>query len=120
MNILDKIGSLGAIFAAAAAPCCFPMLAVVGSLLGLSFLEPYEGTMLYVFQGFILLALVGTLLAYRQHRKWLPLVIGVICAALVLYAVRTDFNSLLIYGGMAGLLLTAILNSIESRQCARC
>lgn len=120
MNFLDKVGSLGAIFAAAAVPCCFPALAVAGSVLGLGFLMPYGSTMLYVFQGFILLALVGTLLAYRQHRRWLPLVLGIICAALALYAVRTDFNPLLVYGGMAGLLLTAIVNSIEIRRCARC
>ena len=32
---LDKIGSFGAVLAAAMAPCCFPLLGVIGTALGL-------------------------------------------------------------------------------------
>ena len=42
---MDTLGSVGAVLAAAAAPCCFPLLAIVGRPLGLSALEPFKGFM---------------------------------------------------------------------------
>jgi hypothetical protein len=73
-NILDKVGSVGAVIAGAAVPCCFPFLSLIGSILGLSFLAPYESVIMYVLQGFVLLALVGTIIAYRGHHKLVPTV----------------------------------------------
>jgi hypothetical protein len=117
INILDKIGSIGAVIAGAAVPCCFPFLSLAGSILGLSFLAPYQSIIMYIFQGFVLLALVGTVIAYRGHRKILPLLLGIISTAAVFYAVHTNLNIYILYGGMAGLLLVAIWNSIEGRRC---
>jgi hypothetical protein len=37
MNILDKLGSLGAVVAAFGMSCCLPLFATVGSVIGLVF-----------------------------------------------------------------------------------
>lgn len=116
-NILDKVGSIGAIIAGAAVPCCFPFLSLIGGILGLSFLAPYEGYVMYAMQGLVLIALVGSFLAYRAHRKVLPLILSAISSATVLYALNTDMDVKLIYGGMVGLIVVAIWNSIEGKRC---
>ncbi len=117
-NILDKVGSVGAVIAGAAVPCCFPFLSLIGGILGLSFLAPYETYIMYAMQALVLVALVGSVIAYRGHRKILPLILSVISTAAVLYSLNTDMNMKLIYGGMAGLIVVAIWNSIEAKRCA--
>ena len=116
-NILDKVGSVGAVIAGAAVPCCFPFLSLIGSILGLSFLAPYQTYIMYAMQVLVVLALVGTVIAYRGHRKVLPLMLGILSTASVLYSVNTNLNIYLLYGGMAGLLIVAVWNSIEGRRC---
>ena len=117
-NILDKVGSVGAVIAGAAVPCCFPFLSLIGGILGLSFLAPYESYVMYAMQALVLLALVGSAIAYRGHRKIIPLILSIVSTAAVLYAVNTDMNIKLIYGGMTGLLVAAVWNSIEAKRCA--
>lgn len=117
-NILDKVGSIGAVVAGAAVPCCFPFLSLIGSILGLTFLAPYEKYILYAMQALVVVALAGTVIAYRGHRKVLPLILGVLSTAAVLYALNTDMNVKILYSGLAGLLIVAIWNSIEAKRCA--
>ena len=59
LSALDKLGAVGAFLAAAAAPCCFPLLAAVGAALGLGALQAWRGYMDYVIQGFVLVSGVG-------------------------------------------------------------
>src|SRR5688572_15241442 len=98
--ILDKVGSVGAVIAGAAVPCCLPFLSLFGSILGLSFFAQYEGIIMYLIQGLVLVALVGSVIAYRGHRKILPLVLSVASTASVLYGMNTGLNIYYIYGGM--------------------
>lgn len=117
-NILDKVGSVGAVVAGAAVPCCFPFLSLIGGILGLSFLAPYESYVMYAMQALVLLALIGSVIAYRAHRKIMPLLLSILSTVAVLYAVNTDLNIYFIYGGMVGLIVVAIWNSIEAKHCA--
>jgi hypothetical protein len=117
-NILDKVGSVGAILAGAAIPCCFPFLSLIGSILGLSFLAPYEAYVMYAMQGLVVLALIGSVIAYRGHRTILPLLLGIVSTGAVLYSLNTDMNIKILYGGLAGLLIVAVWNSIEATRCA--
>jgi hypothetical protein len=117
-NILDKVGSIGALIAGAAVPCCFPFLSLIGSILGLTFLAPYETYILYAMQGLVVIALIGTVIAYRGHRKILPLILGIFSTAAVLYALNTNMNVKILYSGLAGLLIVAVWNSIEAKRCA--
>lgn len=117
-NVLDKIGSIGAVIAGAAVPCCFPFLSLIGSILGLSFLAPYERYILYAMQILVIVALVGSVIAFRNHRKIIPLLLGILSTAAVLYSLNTNIDVRFLYGGLAGLLVVAIWNSIEARRCA--
>jgi hypothetical protein len=117
-NILDKLGSVGAVIAGAAVPCCFPFLSLFGSILGLSFFARYESVIMYLLQGLVVLALVGSVIAYRGHRKILPLILSVLSTAAVLYGMNSGLDIYFIYSGMIGLLIVAVWNTIEARRCA--
>jgi len=123
VKFLDKLGPIGAVFSlisAASCPACFPVLGVIGATLGLSALSPYEGVLMYVFQGFVVLSLVGNVFAYLGHRKKYALVIGVISPLLIFYAFYFNFNYKIIYVGLGGLFLVAVINFVESRKCKIC
>jgi mercuric ion transport protein len=119
-NILDKIGSFGTLLAAFGMSCCLPVFAAVGSAVGLGFLARYEYEMFYVMQIAAVLAAVGTLWAYRKHKKILPVILSVFSAGLILYSVNTTLDDWLIYGGMTGLVGAAVLNSVFARRCGGC
>jgi len=69
---LEKIGSFGALIAAAACPVCFPKLALIGALFGLGALGAYESQLFIAAQILIAVAVLGQALASLQHRKaWL-------------------------------------------------
>jgi hypothetical protein len=100
---LDKLGSAGALIAAAACPICFPKLALLGSLIGLGAFSAYEAQLFIAAQLLVIVAVVGQALAYRQHRKaWLlggALVSGAAVFA-GLYFLKSEW---LTYAGFAGL-----------------
>ncbi len=122
-KFLDKFGALGAVFsliAATGCPACFPLLGIIGATLGLGFLRPYEGVIVYVFQGFVLLSLIGNIIAYLSHRKIYGLLIGVISPLIIFFAFHIYFDYRLIYIGLFGLFIAAVVNYVENRKCKTC
>jgi mercuric ion transport protein len=70
-TVLDKLGSSGALVAAAACPVCFPKLALIGALFGLGAFGAYEAQLIVAAQILVGVALAGHVLAYRRRRsKW--------------------------------------------------
>ena len=120
LQFLDKFGAVGAFIAAISCPACFPLLAVVGSTVGLGFLRPYEGYLMYIFQGLVILSLIGSILSYLNHKKKLPLVISVASSALIFFAFYIRFNVVFLYVGLGGLILSAVLSYFEKRKCRSC
>ncbi len=122
LSHLDKFGAVGGTFAAfaAATPCCLPLLATAGASLGLGFLMPYQSVSEWFFQGFTLLALLGVIVAFRSHRQPLPLgvMLGAVAAILAYYHVFREAS--LVYGGLAGLVVAALLNHHAAKQCNAC
>ena len=83
LSLLDRIGSVGVLLAAIAAPCCFPLFAAIATATGLGALGPYEGTILYIFQGFAALTLAGLALSVRRRRDFGPVIVGTLsCVAI--------------------------------------
>ena len=117
---LDKIGSVGAVLAAAAAPCCFPLLAALGTVLGLSVLQPFVGYMAYVMQALVLLSLAGNYFAWRRHKKWMPLAVSGIGTVLVFLGFYSSLPAELVYVGLGALVMAAILNVFAARSGAAC
>ena len=114
-SALARIGTAGALVAAIAAPCCFPLFAAVGAAAGLSVLERYEGAVLLVFQGCALITLAGLTLSFRRNRNLGPLLIGVVsCAALAIHF-YLSFSLALLYSGLFGLIVATLWNYLSSR-----
>ena len=116
LAFLDRVGSVGALIAAVAAPCCFPLFAAVGTAAGLSALGQYESIILYIFQGFAVLTLVGLALSYRQHRDPAPLIVGALGCANLANHFYLESSRPALYGGLLGLIAASIWNYLSTRR----
>lgn len=120
ISALDKFGAVGALLAAAATPCCFPLLAAAGAALGLGALQSWRGYMDYAIQVFVLISIVGSAFAFRQHRKAWPLGVGLASAGLAFFAFYVSYHVALIYAGLAGLAVASMWNVVAKRQAGSC
>jgi len=112
-SYLDKIGSFGAVLAGAACPVCFPQLAAIGAFFGLGALGSYEGQIFLAAKILVVLAVVGHVLAYLQHRlAWVLsiAVAGGIAFFVGLYVVGSEA---LIYAGLAALVTASIIDIVR-------
>jgi hypothetical protein len=117
-GVIEKIGTIGAVLAAAACPACFPMLAVAGTALGLGIFRPFEGWIFIVFQVLVIIAMLGNLLSFVRHRRPFPLIIGLVGPLLVFFVLYVRYDQLLLYLGLFGLVAASVLNYVANRQCA--
>ena len=101
---LDKLGSVGAIVAAAACPLCFPKLALVGALFGLGAFGAYEYQFLVAAQVLVAVALAGQVLAYLRHRRIWLLVTAFVGGLAVFMGLYVAGSELLAYVGFTALL----------------
>ena len=105
---LDKLGSIGAVIAAAACPVCFPKLALLGALFGLGAFGAYESQLFLAAQALVVVSVIGHVLAYlRQRNRWrlaLALASGVAVFA-GLYWIGSEW---LAYLGLAGLVAASV------------
>ena len=121
---LDRIGTIGLFIAALATPCCFPLFAFVLSAFGLGSAELFGGWTAYVFEGLVMVSLIGFFIAYKQHQNISPFLIGLASGGLIVYAYNFNFDNKTIYVGMFGLLVATGLNYYINRRhkiaCATC
>lgn len=120
IRFLDKLAAIAALLVASACPACFPLLAIIGSTLGLSFLRPYEGVMMYVFQVLILLAFIESIISFLKHRKRIPLLLNILGSLLIFFAFYVKFIPFFIYAGLSLLLAGAFRNFLEEKKCNQC
>jgi len=123
MNIrfLDKAGGIGAFVSAMACPACFPLFSVLGSILGVGVLFPFdERTVIYIFMGFVVIALIGNSISFAHHRKLIPLLTGSLSALSIFFGIFLSYTAAFLYAGVIGLLVAAVLNFVESRRCEKC
>ena len=105
---LEKSGGIGAIVAAAACPVCFPKLALLGALFGLSALGAYESQLFLITQALVVVAAIGHVLSFLRHRKaWL--LGGALASATAVFAgLYWARSELLVYAGFAGLVAASV------------
>lgn len=120
LGCIEKVGSIGSFIAALACLACFPILAVVGASLGLGVLQPFEGVVFLVFRILVLLALVGNVLVYLNHKSLLPLSVGVASPLAIFFAIYIHWNPIVLYTGLTGLLASSVLNYMANRRCPSC
>lgn len=119
-NKLEKFGSFGAIIAAMACPICFPKLALVGALIGMGALTPYETAFFFGAQILVVLAVIGHVISYKKHRNWKLLSLVVISAILLFVSLYAFVSELLSYLAFSGVILATIWLIIENRRCSNC
>ena len=112
---LDRVGSIGALIAAIAAPCCFPLFAAVGTAVGLGALGQYEGIILYIFQGFAAVTLIGLLLSFLKHQNIAPLLLGAFACVLLGYHFYKSFSLPALYGGLFALIAATVWNYLITK-----
>lgn len=115
---LDKIGTLGLFLVALLSPCCFPLFGFLLAAFGLGSAELFSHYTPYIFQGLVIVSLLGNYISYRQHRNFYPLLLAAIGGGLIFYAYMVHFNQSIVYAGMVGLLVSAGLNYYWSRKYA--
>jgi hypothetical protein len=105
---LALIGSLAAAVGASLAPCCFPLLAALPTLAG--FVGWTAGSP-WITQGSALVALIGLWLGRRRFGGHFSLALGFVGTAVILSAYHAIFDPLLVYGGLALLVVAALAPS---------
>lgn len=113
---LDKLGALGAMLSAIAAPCCFPIFAAAAGWVGLGSIPLLRGNAPFFIQSMTILAFIGQVAAYRQHRRRGPLFVCTVSASLVTVAYYVHFHVALVYLALAGLGIAAVWNYSASRR----
>ena len=117
---LENLGTVGALLAAILCPICFPKLALVGAALGLGALAPFEGWFAAAAQVFLVLAVMGHVVAYRRHRiLWVPILAGV-GVALVLGALWFKYIEVLVYLGLIAVVAATVWSVFALRKCTTC
>jgi len=104
----DKVGIAGALFAAL---CClgFPALLSILSAIGLGFIVN-DALLMPLLIVFLLVALAGLYLGVRHHGSWLAFTVGALSAAMTFVFIVIAFNKLLAAVGIAGLIVSSLLN----------
>ena len=100
---LDKLGSAGALIAAAACPICFPKLALLGGLIGLGAFSAYEAELFLAVKLLVVVAMAGHVLSYRRHRNAWLLAAGLASGAGVFVGLYVLGSESVAYAGLAGL-----------------
>lgn len=117
---IEKLGTFGAVLAAAACPICFPKLALVGAALGLGVFAPFEGYMVFAVQALFVLAFVGQWLAFRRHRnRWL-LALSAVVTLLVLVGYYAFPSPVLLQIALLALAVASVWLVVELRRCTKC
>lgn len=118
-NKLEKLGSFGAVLAAAACPICFPKLAMLGTVFGLGILAPFETVFFYGSQLLVLLALLGHIVSFKTHKNRGILGLSLVSSLLLfssLWLIRVELLSYLSFGGL--IVATLWLTLDIRRSCA--
>lgn len=120
---LNSLGTFGILITALASPCCFPLFGFILAALGFGTFELFGGWTMWVFQGLVLLSIIGLAISYRKHSCAYPLLVAIPSAILIFvsyHLVDNDYWVYLLYLGMFGLFISAIINHYRNRLHNSC
>jgi mercuric ion transport protein len=117
---LEKTGAIATVSTAMTCPACWPLIAGIGSALGLGILLPLESIMMnFVFPIVVVVAIVGSIVSFRFHRKLTPLLIGLASGGLILFGFYVGWQLTLMYIGIFGLLISSALGHLANHKQAK-
>ena len=114
----DKIGAVGILLTAITSPCCFPLFGFILPALGLGSFELFGSWTSYIFNGSILIVIIGLGLSYKRHKGLYPLLIAVPAISSFFYGdyfAEFDYKLIFIYVGMLGILIAAFINFYKNK-----
>ena len=117
---LEKLGTFGAIIAAILCPICFPKLALLGAVLGLGVLAPFEAWFAVAAQAFLIMSLMGHVLVFRRHRNKLILILAGFGVVLVFASLWVFYIEAAAYLGLVAVVVATIWSLIAVRKCVAC
>lgn len=117
---IDKLGTIGLFITAIFSPCCFPLFAFGASALGLGSFELFGGWTMWVFQGMVIISIVGFYISFQKHKCLYPLLIAISSAGIIFYGFFFNDNIFLIYLGMVGILIATGVNYYQNRLHGNC
>ncbi|NHM02514.1 MerC domain-containing protein [Flavobacterium sp. KDG-16] len=123
INNIDKLGTIGMFFTAIFSPCCFPLFAFAASALGLGSFELFGGWTMWIFQGMVLISIIGFFLSYRKHKCLYPLLISIPSMVIIFYSYyfcNNEYQVYFLYTGMFGLLIATIVNYYQNKLHGNC
>ena len=88
----------------------------MAGVLGLGTVPFLRGNAPILIQTMTAFALVGQIIAYRQHRRKGPLFMSIASVGLVLIGYFVAYHVILIYGALAGLIIAAVWNMVIRRR----
>ncbi len=121
-NHLEKWGTAGTFLMALATalPCCLPLLATTGAVLGLSVFQPYQEYFNYLLQVFVILTLIGHFKAYSKHHNHWILSLSIVSATGIFIAYNFLYTANIIYPSLLGLFVSAIWHYFINRKNKGC
>ena len=120
---IDKLGTAGLFLTALLSPCCFPLFAFVATAFGFGSAELFGGWTMWLFQGMILVSLVGLYISYRRHQCLYPLLVAIPSGLLIFYSYHfndTEYWLYFLYISMFGLLIATIWNYKQNKMHGTC
>lgn len=70
----------------------------------------------YVFPPLVLVALLGSYISYRNHRRMLPLLVGLSSGLLILFGFYVVWQLLFMYVGIFGLLIASLMSHLANAK----
>lgn len=117
-RFFDKAGSFAALTVAMGCASCFPVLASLGSSLGMGFLAEYEGLFINtLFPLFAAIVLVANVIYFISHRIWYRGLVGITGPIMVLLTMYPlwfyAWSTYLLYAGIALMLAVSIWDIVS-------
>ena len=119
MRCLDKVGTFGSVLTAAACPGCFPLLASLGTAVGLGAMSAYEGQIFLATKILVALAIVGHILAYRSHRSLTLVILGVGGGVLFFVGMYLVGIEAMIYLGLLAMVAASVGDLVRQLRIRR-
>lgn len=115
---LERFGTIGTLAAAILCPICFPKLALIGAALGLGALAPFEGWFVAATHVFLVMAVIGHFVAFRQHQvPWIP-ALAAMGAAAVPVALWLVYVEPVVYLGLFAVVVATVGSVFALRETA--
>lgn len=117
-DLLNRAISIAAVSAATGVCYLYALRTFAAYISDGQYVFGYDEVMFFAMQAMVIVSLVGSLRAYKQHRKILPPLLAIASSAAVIYGINSQLDPYFMFPGMVGMLVVSLWNSFESQRAA--